>query len=127
VKGHAVIDANVTLYDNHGEIVSTVNGELATRTIKTMRTSDKYKSLMGDGHARVSVRMDENMGGPYGYSSVKIGINVSLVCDQNEKSIADASQACLTEAMNFIDATMPTAHKMLVEHLELIYRNEDKK
>lgn len=122
MKGHARIDATIEIIDHEGMIIDFVGEQQASRKIQIMRQNDRYKALMGDAHARVNVGIDESIGGPYGYSNVKIRVSVTLVCDQNEKTIKEAEKACLDECMNFIEDNIGVAHKMLKDHLDLYYQ-----
>ena len=82
---------------------------------------DKYKALLGDGNARVSMSMSEKMGGPYGYSSVSINVSVSVNCNQDENTIAKAQDAAFTEVALGLDTWFEKAHKILNSHLAQFY------
>lgn len=124
MKGHARIDATIEIIDQDRIPIASVNGEPASRRIQAMRTNDKYKALMGDGNARVNVGVDESIGGPYGYSSVKIRVSVTLSCDQNEETVKQAERACLDECLVFIEDNVGAAYAMLSNHLDLLYNRE---
>lgn len=124
MRGAALIEASIDLIDPDGYPIIESGGQLASRKVQIMRDNDKYKAILGDGNARVNVGLDESIGGPYGYSSVKIRMSVTLTCDQNAESVQQAKQYCFDECMDFIEGNLGIAHKMLVDHLERFYVKE---
>jgi hypothetical protein len=117
--GHYEITQSVSLYDARGDKIE----GLSTET-KIVRTNDAYKKIIGDGNARVSVGLDESIGGPYGYSSVKLRFNVTMSCDQNEEALEKAAELGFQDAVKFLDDHIDSAHKLLTSHLERVYTRE---
>jgi hypothetical protein len=103
-----------------GSLVNTIDGEDATYTeIENLR--DKYKVLLGDGQARVSLGVDERVSGPHGtYSSVSVRVSVTLSCDQSEEGISKASDLAIRKASSLLDQHLPIAVRKLRRHLRAI-------
>lgn len=78
--------------------------------------TDEYKSLVGDGGAKVSVSVGEKVGAPQ-YSSVSLMCSVSMVCDQDTAVISKAQTAAFEECVAFIDAHVDVAYDMLEIHV----------
>lgn len=87
-----------------------------------MGNKEKYKDLLGDGNARVSIGMDERIAGPH-YSSVSIRVNISINCDQTESSIKEASDLLTKEAMAYLEGHYEVAVERLRQHLDHLYPN----
>lgn len=117
--GHYEINQSVMAYDANGDLIPALSKET-----KIVRTNDEYKKIIGDGNARVSVGLDESIGGPYGYSSVKLRFNITMACDQNRDSIQKASELGFQEGVQFLEDHVESAHKLLVSHLERVYTRE---
>lgn len=94
-----------TYYDTHYE--STMN-------------KDKFKELLGDGQARVSIGMDERIAGPH-YSSVSIRVNISVNCNQSAETIEAATELLSDEAMAYLEGHYEVAVERLREHLNHLY------
>lgn len=120
----AIIEGTVELFDADGVLVEMVDGAIASKRVKIVRQNDQMKAIMGDGQARVSVGVDEGIGGPYGYSSVKVRVHVTLACDQNAETVTKAQQLCFDQCTGFIEDTIGVAHDMLCAHLKQHYVKE---
>lgn len=105
------------------EPVSKINNEDVTYTQVTYEVpehmKDKYKQLLGDMQARVSMSVDEKIGGP-GYSSVGVHAAVTLSCNQDEESIKKASELAFAEAMRLVDEKVVYTYEVLLGHLRSI-------
>lgn len=109
---------------HRGLVVQSVGGEAAS-FVRTYYMKDKFKELIGDGNARVSIGADARYNGPPGtYSSVSLRSNVTLTCDQTEKIIDTASEMALNQNLGFLDKHAPTAMAMLKSHIETIEKSE---
>ena len=117
MNGGASIKGSIDLSDDEGS-------PIAETRIETMRENDKYKAIMGDCSARVTVGLDESIGGPYGYSNAKIRVSVTLSCDQSEESMEKAKRYALDECLTFIEDRIGTSYKQLTDHLERYYHKE---
>lgn len=114
----------VVAITHRGLPVNTVGGE-ASSFERTYYMKDKFKELLGDGSARVSVGVDEKFNGPSGtYSSVSLRVNVTLTCDQAEKVIDKAAEEALNVGLGFLDKHASTATSMLLSHLEAIEQSQ---
>jgi len=121
MNGSAIIEAEVEIRDDRGELVTSVGGEDASRRVQMMRPSEKYRSLLGDANSKVNVNLSESLGGPYGYSSVKLSVSVTLTCNQDPDTIQLAKQYCMDECLDFLDGNIGAAYKMLNDHLKRHY------
>jgi len=120
-----ILEGTVELFDADGVLIEKVNEQIASKKVKNiMRQNDHMKALLGDGNARVTVGVDEAMGGPYGYSSVKVRVSVTLSCDQNAESVTKAQQICFDQCTNFVEDNISVAHTMLCAHLKANYVKE---
>lgn len=61
-----------------------------TMTIK----SSIAEGLVGDGNAVISRGRTMKIGLPYGIASISANCNVTLTCNQDEKTIAKAAKLC---------------------------------
>lgn len=96
----------------------------ASKEVVIMKSNDRLEALLGDGKAKIEVGIVETMGGPYGYSSVKIQATVSLTCDQSVGKLREAQACALDECLLLIDEHIQTAHAALCEHLALLNPSE---
>lgn len=124
MRDAAFIEADIELCDERGNVIVQVGGQDASRKVQIMRTNDKYKAILGDANAKVNVNLSESIGGPYGYSNVKISVSVTLSCDQNADSMQMAKQYCLDECLDFLQSNIGVAYEMLNDHLKMHYVRE---
>jgi hypothetical protein len=105
--------AEVTLIDRRGQI-AIIDGEPFSfvETLYMPTNKDKYKTLLGDTNAKVSVGLSVKLSGA-GYSSASISVNVSLSCDQTEDTVTRAKDFALEECAGFISAHGPSITQML--------------
>lgn len=125
--GAAIIDVSCIFFSDRrgaGITIDEIDGEPLSKGFKIVREKDEYKALLGDGNARVSVGFDENIGAPYGYSSVKIRVNVSINCDQNRDTIQKATSMAFDECVACADDVIKKAYDVLVVHLGKLYPKE---
>ena len=116
--GYAEISANVDIYVNRERVPE------LSKEIMGMKDRDVFKKIIGDNNARVSVGIDEHMGGPYNYSGIKIRVNVTLSADQTKATIQEAEELAFQECVQFIDDHLPQAYKLLEQHLERLSRSD---
>jgi len=88
----------------------------------TIIMPDKFKDLLGDENARVSVSFNERMGGSHGFSSVGVTATVTINCDQSEGVISEAQEVAFRTAVDFADAHLGGAMELLEAHLSDYYR-----
>lgn len=81
---------------------------------------DKYKALIGDGQMRVSIGVDEKIGGPH-YSSVSVRVNITASCDQNADTARALQEELFQDAQIFLDGHIEHGMKMLDGHLRAFY------
>lgn len=124
MNGTAMIEASVEITDPDGNVIVDVDGQSASRKVQIMRENDRYKRILGDANAKINVNLSESIGGPYGYSSVKISVSVTLSCDQNTDSVQSAQKYCLDECVEFIESNISLAYQMLTDHLKRHYVRE---
>lgn len=113
------IEATIHVCDRAGELIDTVGGVLFSREMSMSK--DTYKALLGDGSAGVRIGLSEKIGGPYGYSSVRLDVSVSIRCDQSQEGIEAAQVAAYNECLAFMDNNLTNTYKMLRDHLEQNY------
>lgn len=92
------------------------------RTI--VRQKDKFKKILGDAQARCSVTISERIGAA-NYSSVSMSTTVTLSCNQDSKTIQEAEEMALAEALAFTDDNIVTAYRMLEQHQQTLYDDGD--
>lgn len=80
-----------------------------------LKKEDNYAALLGNKQAWVSVPVVETQGGP-GFSSIKVGVEISVHVDQNETAIKRASELLIQEGLMFCDEHIRNAHAMLCAH-----------
>lgn len=105
--------AEVTVVDRTGKIAFV--DDVPFNFVETQympSNKDKYKTLLGDTNAKVSVGLSVKLSG-VGYSSASISVNVSLSCDQTEDTVARAKGFALDECAAFIEAHAPGVTDML--------------
>lgn len=124
MNGYELIEADIEIIDHQGKVIIEVDGQQASRKVQIMRTNDRLKAILGDANARVNVSLSESIGGPYGYSNVKISVSVTLACDQNAESVTKAQQFCLDSCSEFLESNVGFAHKQLTDHLARYYVKE---
>lgn len=76
---------------------------------------DTYQRILGDGLARVTIPLQEKQGGP-GYSSILVGVEISVACDQNEDIINEVSDILMAGTMEIVDRHFRSAYEMLLTH-----------
>ena len=94
------------------------------------RSEDRYEAILGDGKAWVSVPVIETQGGP-GYSSIKIGVEIQVHCDQKADTDREVADMLTKDALEIVDTHIYNAYKILLQHrdamdeeLEKQYREE---
>lgn len=125
MRAGALLEATVEAFDQHGNLIEKVNDQQVSRKVQLMRQNDQMKALMGDGQARVSIGLDEHIGGPYGYSGVKLRVNVTIACDQNVDTVTKAQGLALDQCMSFIEDNIKVTYDLLCAHLKANYRREE--
>ena len=113
----------VTLRDAHGNPIAMIGDTVVSYTRTEMKQKDDYQKLLGDGNARVSVGLGEKIGGPYGYSSVDVRVNVTLTCNQDEGTLTNAAHLAFRECVAVVDDIVDKSMVMLRSHLERNYEN----
>jgi hypothetical protein len=108
----------------NGEIINEVGGEPASWDRTIVSHKDKFKQLLGDGGARVSMTLNERMGGSHGYSGVSTSVTVTLTCNQSEKTIRQAADLAFEECVAITGDVFPKAKSVLEgllrEHYEVV-------
>jgi hypothetical protein len=111
----------IVVRDDNGDVIDKVGDEFASWE-RTIFMKDKFRQLIGDSGARVSISVSERIGGPYGYSSVSVNVTVTLSCDQNVATVREAEQQAFQEAAGFADENIEKAYAMLEAHLEKLVK-----
>jgi hypothetical protein len=117
------LDATIYIMGMDGNQINDIGGEPASRELRM--SSDRYKSMLGDGNANVRVGLSEKFAGPYGYSSVRLDVTVSIRCDQTTEAIQQAKAAAYEECLVFMDHYIGSAYTVLKDHLETHMAKED--
>ncbi len=112
---------DVDVKDTDGNTIDSVGNEKASYTRTEVKEKDEYQKILGDGNARVSVGLDEKIGGP-GYSSVGIRINVGINCNQDCETIEKAYGLAFRECVTIMDEIVDKSIQMLRSHIQ---RNSD--
>lgn len=86
----------------------------AERAVKE-RVGDRYELIQGDRGARVRVSVGETLGGP-SYSSVRVQVDVSLMCNQDERTVAEVRDMLFAEAAESLDKYVEPLYELLLEH-----------
>lgn len=116
---NAEIEATIHVCDMAGELIDRIGDLVISREMSMSK--DTYKALLGDGSANVRVGLSEKMGGPYGYSSVRLDVSVSIRCDQSSDAISAAQTAAYNECLAFMDNHLTNTYALLKDHLEKNY------
>lgn len=78
-------------------------------------TGDRYREVMGDGKAWVSVPVTEKQGGP-GYSSVMVGVEICVHCDQNSETVREVADMLIADGLEIVDSHIGSAYDILLTH-----------
>jgi len=113
----------VTVRDRDGEEIKYIGDVMASHTKTEVKTGDLYAEVYGNGAARVSVGLGEKIGGPYGYSSVDVRVNVTLTCNQDEETLTRAAHLAFRECVSVTDDIIDKSMTMLKHHLERNYED----
>lgn len=114
---------DVVIKDADGIPIAMVGDAVASYTRTEMNRKDEYSEIIGDGKAKLSMGLGEKIGGPYGYSSVDVRVNVTLTCNQDEKTLADAAHLAFKECIAVLDDSVDQAMAMLKVHLARNYED----
>lgn len=114
----------VTTFDHNGDVVDSIGEHDTTYEETIILAKDKFKQLLGDNNARVSISVSSKMGGPYGYSAVSVNCSVTLSCNQDDETIQKAKMMAFQEDISFLDETMGHCMRLLNAQLAEHYRTE---
>ena len=78
---------------------------------------DRYQEVLGDGKAWVSVPVTEKQGGP-GYSSVMVGVEICIHCDQNSERVREVADMLIADCLEIVDSHINNAYGILLNHRE---------
>lgn len=107
----------------NGRAIPEIDGRPASyRRTTVKKYEDDLEKVVGNGQARVSVSLNETVGGPEAYSSVRLGVHVTLTCNQDADTIKVAHDLAFQECVGALDSTIDDAMKMLVTHIERVAR-----
>tara|TARA_Y100000310_G_scaffold283740_1_gene305961 strand:+ start:113 stop:502 length:390 start_codon:yes stop_codon:yes gene_type:complete len=81
------------------------------------KTGDRYREVLGDGKAWVSVPVVETHGGP-GYSSIKVGVEICLHCAQDSEIVREVADMVIADGMEIVDNHIGNAYSILLNHRE---------
>ena len=79
------------------------------------RVGDRYAEVLGDGKAWVSVPVVETQGGP-GYSSIKVGVEIQVHCNQDSKTVRKVADMLTADALEVVDNHIYNAYDILLTH-----------
>ncbi len=121
MNGAASIHVEVTVLDPSEQLIAEHDNEIVSYERTAVIQKDKYKKILGDSNARVSVSFSERMGGAYGYSSVSTNVTVTINCNQDTNTIRKAQEMAFEEAVGFTEDCFGKAVHMLNAHLNRYY------
>jgi hypothetical protein len=113
------VQVDVEILDGDKRPINKIRGRDATYK-ETYYMKDEFKTILGDGQARVSVGLDEKIGGR-NYSSAAVRVNVTLSCDQSADTIKKATEMAFNTAAEFLDTHLPPAVRLLDQHISDIF------
>lgn len=84
--------------------------------------SDVYKTLIGDGDAKVSISVNAKVNGPQNtYSTINVMATIALRCGQNKETVELATDLATEDATRAVEDAMPMAKAMLIRVIEAGY------
>jgi hypothetical protein len=86
-------------------------------TEEQLYMADVFKSLSGDGKAKIRREITETLGGPR-YSSIKVTTSIELTCDQSQPVIRRAAKEAMAEVQILNEEALTVSWEKLREHVK---------
>lgn len=125
---HSINDKIVTFEVNSmvdfKQVLAKNKAKQGTKTAVVQETPAKtgannLATLDETGTARVGFSLEESISGPSGtFSSVRIRVDLSVQCAQNEAEIRKATDILYRESAHLVDHYANPAMQLLIEHIE---------
>lgn len=114
----------IEAWDEHGDPIEELCVKFYFTETELHMSADKFQSLLtGNKTAKVRREVTETIGGA-GYSSIKVGTSIEIVCDQSEAAIKRAATAILEECALLNEDGILKAFEGLNKHRKVLKLSE---